>query len=109
MLGHTLEQKAIWVYRFASAVAILEAFFLFIFGMDLTSAQIWQFFLFGFPALIIMYLLDHWLIARYVRPIQPVLATLDAGQSVAPPQAAQAWVQVLNLPTLTLIDRKSVV
>ncbi|MBI3801515.1 MAG: hypothetical protein HY268_31655 [Deltaproteobacteria bacterium] len=103
MLGHTLEQKAVWIYRLASAVATLEAFFLFVFGMDLTPAQIWQFSLFGFPAPIVMYLLDRWLIARYVRPVQPVLTALDADQSVAPPQAVQAWVQALNLPTLTLI------
>jgi class 3 adenylate cyclase len=103
MLRHTLEQKAVWVYRLASAVATLEAFFLFIFGMDLTATQCWQFFLFGFPAVIVMYFVDRWLIARYVRPIQPVLTALDTGQPVAPPHAAQTWAQVLNLPTLTLI------
>ena len=103
MLGHTLEQKAVWVYRLASAVATLEAFFLFIFGMDLSSAQIWQFFLFGFPAVIVMYLLDRWLIAGYAQPIQLVLAALDNGQPVTPGQASRAWAQALNLPTLTLI------
>jgi hypothetical protein len=43
MLGRTLEQKAVWTYRFASLVAIVEAFFLFIFGLDLTTRQTWLF------------------------------------------------------------------
>jgi class 3 adenylate cyclase len=103
MLGRTLEQKAVWVYRIASAVAVLEAFFLFIFGLDLTIAQIRVFFLFGFPAPIVMYLMDRWLISRYVRPIQPTLEALDAGQPVEPQNAYLAWVQALNLPTLTLL------
>ncbi|MBI3302786.1 MAG: hypothetical protein HYZ72_12040 [Deltaproteobacteria bacterium] len=103
MLGRTLEQKAVWIYRFASAVATLEAFFLFIFGLDLTTQQIRLFFLFGFPAVIMMYLVDRWFIGRYVQPIQPILAALDAGRPVEPLTAYQAWVQALNLPTLTLL------
>jgi hypothetical protein len=36
MRGRTLEQKAYWIYRIASLVATLEAFCLFILGLDLT-------------------------------------------------------------------------
>lgn len=103
MLGHTLEQKAVWIYRLASVVATLEAFFLFIFGMDLTTDQSWQFFRFGLPAVIAMYLLDRWLISRHVRPVQSVLEALDAGQPVEAQTVFQAWVHTLNLPTLTAI------
>jgi class 3 adenylate cyclase len=93
----------VWIYRFASLGAILEAFFLFIFGLELQVAQTWLFFFFGLPALVIMYLVDRWLIGRYVRPIQPALLALDAGQPLEPQLAYRAWVQALNLPTLTLL------
>jgi adenylate cyclase len=102
MLGYTLEQKAVWTYRFAAMAASVEAFFLFIFGLDLTTAQTWLFFFFGFPTLFIMYGVDRWLIRHYVRPIQPALDALENGHTPAQDLAYGAWVQALNLPTLTL-------
>jgi class 3 adenylate cyclase len=103
MPGRTLEQKAVWTYRFAAMAATVEAFFLFIFGLDLTTRQTWIFFLFGLPAVFIMYGVDRWLIGHYVRPIQPALEALEQGQTLTPALAYRAWVQALNLPTLTLI------
>lgn len=103
MLGRTLEQKAVWIYRFASIAATVEAFFLFIFGLDLTTRQTWLFFAFGLPATLVMYGVDRWLIGSYVRPILPALAVLNAGQIPNLPDAYRAWVQSLNVSTLTLI------
>jgi class 3 adenylate cyclase len=103
MPGRTLEQKAVWTYRFAALAATVEAFFLFIFGLDLTAAQAWLFFFFGLPAVFIMYGVDRWLIRHYVRPIQPALDSLNTEQTPEPTQAYRAWVQALNLPTLTLL------
>jgi class 3 adenylate cyclase len=82
---------------------VAEAFFLFTLGLELTSHQIVLFMLFGFPAPILMYLLDRWLIARHVRPIQEALNGLEGGQGQSPEVLSQAWVQALNLPTLTLL------
>jgi class 3 adenylate cyclase len=98
-----LEQTALWIYRLASLVATVEAFFLFIFGLDLTLAQIIVFVLFGFPAPMVMYALDRWLISRHVRPIQIALNASDAGQPTDPKIIVQGWIQALNLPTLTLL------
>jgi hypothetical protein len=50
MLEQTLERKVQRIYRMASVVATVEACFLFILGLDLTSAQILLFILFGCPA-----------------------------------------------------------
>ena len=72
-------------------------------GLELTRRQIILFMLFGFPALILMYLLDRWLIARHVGPIQEALEGLEGGQGQSPEVLSQAWVQALNLPTLTLL------
>jgi len=103
MRRQLLEDKAIRIYRVASSVAVIEAFFLFTFGLDLTTTQIQVFFLYGLPAVVLMYFLDLWFIGRYVRPIQTTLTALDAGHEVTPPRAYHAWVQALNLPTLTLL------
>jgi len=103
MRGRTLEQKAHWLYRLASLMATLEAFCLFILGLDLTFQQIILFCLFGFPAPVAMYLIDCWLISRHVRPIQAAVEALDQGQPADPTIVAPAWVQALNLPTLTLL------
>ena len=103
MSGRTLAEKALWIYRLASVVAVAEAFFLFTLGLELTSRQIILFILFGFPAPILMYLLDRWLIARHVRPIQEALEGLEVGQGMSSERVSQAWVQALNLPTLTLL------
>jgi class 3 adenylate cyclase len=103
MLGRTLEQKAVWTYRLASIAATVEAFFLFIFGLDLSARQTWLFFIFGMPATFVMYATDRWLIGRYVSPILPALAALEVGRVPELPTAYRAWVQSLNLSTLTLI------
>jgi class 3 adenylate cyclase len=98
-----LEQTALWIYRLASLVATVEAFFLFIFGLDLTLDQIALFVLFGFPAPVVMYALDRWLIGRHVRSIQTALDAFDAGQGPDPSLIVRGWIQALNLPTLTLL------
>jgi predicted membrane channel-forming protein YqfA (hemolysin III family) len=67
MPGRTLEQNAVWTYRLAAIAATVEAFFLFIFGLDLTTEQAWVFFFFGLPAVFLMYSVDRWLIHAYVR------------------------------------------
>lgn len=103
MPGRTLEQKAVWTYRFAAMAASAEAFLLFIFGLDLTTTQTWIFFFFGFPTLFIMYGVDRWLIRHYVRSIQPALDALANGRTPDHALAYRAWVQALNLPTLTLL------
>jgi class 3 adenylate cyclase len=103
MRGRTLEQKAHWIYRIASLMATLEAFCLFILGLDLTFQQIIVFCLFGFPAPVAMYWIDCWLISRHVRPIQAAVEALDQGQPADPRMLAHAWFQALNLPTLTLL------
>jgi hypothetical protein len=103
MRGRSLEQKAQWIYRIASLLATLAALGLFILGLDLTFQQIILFCLFGFPAPVAMYVLDRWLIGRHVRPIQVAVKALDQGQPLDPQMMAYAWIQALNLPTLTLL------
>jgi hypothetical protein len=78
MVQQTLEHKVQRIYRIASVVATVEACFLFILGLDLTSTQTLMFILFGCPAPVVMYGLDRWLIGRHVRPIQAALDTLEA-------------------------------
>ncbi len=106
MAEATLERKAVLIYRFAAIAASVEAFFLFVFGLDLTMQQSWIFLFFGLPATLVMYGADRWLISCYVRPISPALDQLDAletGRSLDAAFAYRAWVQTLNLPTLTLL------
>lgn len=106
MAGATLERKAVLIYRFAAIAASVEAFFLFVFGLDLTTQQSWIFLFFGLPATFMMYGVDRWLISCYVRPIQSALDqfdTLETGRSLDAAFAYCAWVQALNLPTLTLL------
>lgn len=98
-----VEQTALWIYRLASLVATVEAFFLFFFGLELTLNQILLFVLFGFPAPVVMYALDRWLIGRHIRPIQTALDAFDSGQRPDPRIIVQGWIQALNLPTLTLL------
>src|SRR5688572_17015038 len=76
---------------------------LFILGLDLHAEQVKTLFIFGFPAPIIMYLCDRWLITRHVRPIDAVCAAQQAGQEVTPHRARSAYIQALNLPILTLL------
>src|SRR5437762_8263126 len=106
MAEATLERKAVLIYRFAAIAASVEAFLLFVFGLDLTTQQSWIFLFFGLPATFVMYGADRWLIGCYVRPIRPALDqldTLETGRSVDAAFAYRAWVQALNLPTLTLL------
>jgi hypothetical protein len=103
MPRQTLEQRAQWIYRVASLVATVEAFFLFIFGLDLTLDQILRFVLFGFPAPVVMYALDRRLIRHHVRPIQTALHALGSGEPTNPTCITQGWTQALNLPSLTLL------
>ena len=98
-----MRRQAIRIYWFASFLAVIEAFFLFILGLDLHFAQIKIFFLVGFPAPIIMYLCDRWLITRHTAPIDTVLHLQNGGQTVPPEMARQAYLQALNLPILTLL------
>ena len=58
---------------------------------------------FGFPAPIIMYLCDRWLISQHTRPIDVVLQRQDSGQPVTPEALRQTYFQALNLPILTLL------
>lgn len=90
MRGRTLELKVHWIYRIASLIATLEAFCLFILGLDLTLHQIILFCLFGFPASVAMYVLDRWLISRHVRPIQTAVEALDQSQPADPTIMAHA-------------------
>lgn len=96
-------RQAIRIYWFASFLAVIEAFFLFILGLDLRFEQVKLFFLFGFPAPIIMYICDRWLITRHTCAIDTVLHRQDTGQSMPPEMARRAYLQALNLPILTLL------
>ena len=98
-----MERAAIRIYWYASIVAVFEASLLFILGLDLHAEQVKTLFLFGFPAPIVMYLCDRWLITRHVRPIEAVCAAQRAGQAVTPHMARSAYIQALNLPILTLL------
>jgi class 3 adenylate cyclase len=98
-----MERQAIRIYWFASFLAVIEAFFLFILGLDLRFEQVKIFFLFGFPAPMLMYLCDRWLITRHTRPIDQVLRLAETGEPMPIDMARQAYVQALNLPILTLL------
>ena len=98
-----MERAAIRIYWYASFLAVIEAFLLFILGLDLRSEQVKTICIFGFPAPIIMYLCDRWLITRHVRPIDAVYMVQQLGQGVTAHQARSAYVQALNLPILTLL------
>jgi class 3 adenylate cyclase len=98
-----MERQAIGIYWFASFLAVIEAFVLFILGLDLRFEQVKIFCVFGFPAPILMYLCDRWLISRHTRPIDVVLQRQDTGQPVTPEALRRAYFQALNLPILTLL------
>ena len=98
-----MERSAIRIYWFASCVAVLEASLLFSLGLELSAEQVKLLILFGFPAPIIMYINDRWLITRHTRGIDTVCEALDAGQTVAPDDMRRAYYQTLNLPMLTLL------
>ena len=48
-----MERAAIRIYWYASVLAVVEAFLLFILGLDLRVEQVKTLFIFGFPAPII--------------------------------------------------------
>jgi class 3 adenylate cyclase len=98
-----VQRQAIRIYWIGSALAVGEAFLLFTLGLELRAEQVWTLVLFGFPAPLIMYFCDHWLIKRHVRPIEAVLRLLAGGYPIAPPVAYSAYLQALNLPVLTLL------
>ena len=98
-----MKRAAIRIYWYASCLAVGEAFLLFSLGLDLRSEQVQTLLLYGFPAPMIMYLCDRWLITRHVRPIDAVWLAQQCGQEVAPVQACGAYIQALNLPILTLL------
>lgn len=100
--GH-VERAAIRIYWYASLLAVGEAFLLFSLGLDLRAEQVTTLLLFGFPAPVLMYLCDRWLIRRHVRPIEAVWCAQQAGRAVALPAALGAYIHALNLPILTLI------
>jgi adenylate cyclase len=98
-----MQHKAIRIYWIGSCLAFIEAFFIFILGLDLSLAQIQKLpFVALLPALI-MYLCDRWLIIRHTRPIDTVWSRLTARQEVSPNAVRMAYVQALNLPILTLL------
>lgn len=98
-----VQRQAIRIYWIGSALAVGEAFLLFTLGLELRTEQVWTLVLFGFPAPLIMYLCDHWLIKRHVQPIDAALGLLTGGYPIAPPVAYHAYLQALNLPVLTLL------
>ena len=98
-----MQQQAIRIYWFASFIAVVEAFLLFIFGLELRLEQAIRFFLFGFPAPLCMYLCDRWLIIKHTQPVDAVLRLQAAGYPVPLPVARRAYYQALNLPLLTLL------
>jgi class 3 adenylate cyclase len=98
-----MERAAIRIYWYASFLAVLEAFLLFILGLDLRAEQVQTIFLFGWPGPVMMYLCDRWLITRHTRPIDAVLTAQSLRQHVTPQQARSAYIQALNLPILTLL------
>jgi class 3 adenylate cyclase len=98
-----VERQAIRIYWFASFLAVIEAFFLFILGLDLRFEQVTLFFVLGVPAAAIMLLCDHWLIIRHTRPIDTILSATETGQKPARATVQGAYYQLLNLPMLTLL------
>jgi class 3 adenylate cyclase len=98
-----MERTATRIYWFASFIAVVEAFCLFILGLELQFEQVTIFFTFGFPAPFIMYVCDRWLIARHTRVIDRVIQRQQDGQAVSVAEARQAYFQALNLPILTLL------
>jgi adenylate cyclase len=98
-----VERAAIRMYWYASFLAVGEAFLLFSLGLDLRFEQVKTLCIFGFPAPIVMYLCDRWLIIRHVRPIDAVWLEQQLGRGVAPHQARGAYIHALNLPLLTLL------
>lgn len=98
-----MERTATRIYWFASFLAVVEAFCLFILGLELQFEQVTIFFTFGFPAPFIMYVCDRWLIARHTRVIDRVVQRQQDGQAVSVAEARQAYFQALNLPILTLL------
>lgn len=98
-----MERAAIRMYWYASFLAVGEAFLLFSLGLDLRFEQVQTLCLFGFPAPLVMYLCDRWLIRRHVRPIDAIWREQQSGREVAPYTARGAYIHALNLPLLTLL------
>ena len=98
-----MERTAIRIYWYASFLAVGEAFLLFSLGLDLRFEQVQTLCIFGFPAPIVMYLCDRWLIRRHVRPIDAVWLEQQSGRGVAAHRARGAYIHALNLPLLTLL------
>lgn len=98
-----MERAAIRIYWYASCLAVVEAVLLFSIGLDLRAEQVQTLCLFGFPAPLIMYLCDRWLISRQVRPLDTVWLARQAGHPVSSQAAHVAYIQALNLPLLTFL------
>lgn len=98
-----MQRQAIRIYWYASLVAVAEAFLLFTLGLDLRQEQVFTLLLFGFPAPLIMYFCDRWLIVRHLQPIVAVQAQQSKSSPIAQEAALRAYVQALNLPVLTLL------
>jgi hypothetical protein len=98
-----MQHKAIRIYWIGSCLAFIEAFFIFILGLDLSVAQIQKLLVVALLPALIMYLCDRWLIIRHTRPIDTVWDRVTAGQEVSPDAVQMAYVQALNLPILTLL------
>lgn len=98
-----MERAAIRIYWYASCLAVADAFLLFSLGLDLRFEQVTILLLFGFPAPLLMYLCDRWLIIRHMHPIETMHARRAAGYCPTPQEARTVYIHALNLPLLTLL------
>ena len=98
-----MERAAIRIYWYTSGLAVAEAFLLFSLGLDLRAEQVQTLLLFGFPAPLLMYFCDRWLIIRQVRPIEDFQRRYIQGYCPTPQEARAVYLHALNLPILTLL------
>lgn len=98
-----MKRAAIRIYWYASCLAVAEAFLLFSLGLDLRLEQVKTLLFYGFPAPVLMYLCDRWLIIRHVRPIDALYGNRASGDVPTPEEARQVYMHTLNLPILTFL------
>ena len=95
--------KLIMLYVAASVVAVAVTFFLALVGLEFTGRQ-WLILFAMVPFVMPIYVLpDIYTIIRHYRPIQPILARLDAGDVPTAEEVSPAVVRALNLPFLSFI------
>ncbi|MGE3541642.1 MAG: adenylate/guanylate cyclase domain-containing protein [Candidatus Tectimicrobiota bacterium] len=98
-----MQRTALRIYWYASCLAVAEAFLLFSLGLDLRLEQVRTLVLCGFPAPILMYMCDRWLILRHVQPIVAFQEGCEHGRVATPQEARAVYIHALNLPILTLL------